>query len=501
MNNENENKDIQQDAVKTVVNIVTPEAPVKSEEKPKAEPESEAHENVQGPAQPESVQETPVAPQPQPAPENNVPESESSKSESSGGNGTVPPENENKKKIPPKKGIIGGIIATAVVLIALLFSLFSSAAINLDKYTNVEFKGYEGYGRATASIDWDKIEDDYSGKIKFSKKAKAKFKELSKAYGNEEYTIDDLADPAELIRQCVDVSIDADNNGKLSNGDKVTVEYDVSNELEEVFDVKLKAQPKTVKVKDLEKVQTEDIFKAVTVKFTGADGSGQLEITGGAVDYSSLITADKQDSLSNGDKVTLTVDTDELISQYGKAPKKETKEYTVSGLSKYVSSVSDLSDSAMTALKAQAEDNLRESETKAYGDYKYSSAEYVGAYVLKKKVADDSYSYYDLANNSQLGLVYKVTLTGTRSDAGNGYTYANEGQTETVYKYVAFNDLLIDEEGSLTEEVGNKGSVNAPGYYSDILGLVYGYKTTDEIYTDVVDGNARSWTADWQVNQ
>ena len=493
----NENKDIQQDAVKTVFNIVAPEAPVKPEEKPAAEPETvPAPENVQEPAQPEPVQEPPVTPQPQPVSEHEVP-----KTESSGGNGTVPPESENKKKIPPKKGIIGGIIAAAVVLIALLFSLFSSASINLDKYTTVEFKGYEGYGRATASIDWDKIEDDYGGKIKFSKKAKAKFKELSKAYGNEEYTIDDLADPAELISQCVDVSIDADNNGKLSNGDKVTVEYDISDELEEVFDVKLKAQPKTVKVKDLEKVQTEDIFKAVTVKFTGADGSGQLEITGGAVDYSSLITADKQNSLSNGDKVTLTVDTDALISQYGKAPKKETKEYTVSGLSKYVSNVSDLSDSAMTALKAQAEDNLRESETKAYGDYKYSSAEYVGAYVLKKKVADDSYSYYDLANNSQLGLVYKVTLTGTRSDAGNGYTYANEGQTETVYKCVAFNDLLIDEEGSLTEEVGNKGSVKAPGYYSDILGLVYGYKTTDEIYTDVVDGNARSWTADWQVNQ
>lgn len=493
----NENKDIQQDAVKTVVNIVAPEAPVKPEEKPAAEPETvPAPENVQEPAQPEPVQEPPVTPQPQPVSEHEVP-----KTESSGGNGTVPPESENKKKIPPKKGIIGGIIAAAVVLIALLFSLFSSASINLDKYTTVEFKGYEGYGKATASIDWDKIEDDYSGKIKFSKKAKAKFKELSKAYGNEEYTIDDLADPAELISQCVDVSIDADNNGKLSNGDKVTVEYDVSDELEEVFDVKLKAQPKTVKVKDLEKVQTEDIFKAVTVKFTGADGSGELEITGGAVDYSSLITADKQNSLSNGDKVTLTVDTDALISQYGKAPKKETKEYTVSGLSKYVSSVSDLSDSAMTALKAQAEDNLRESETEAYGDYKYSSAEYVGAYVLKKKVADDSYSYYDLANNSQLGLVYKVTLTGTRSDAGNGYTYANEGQTETVYKCVAFNDLLIDEEGSLTEEVGNKGSVKAPGYYSNILGLVYGYKTTDEIYTDVVDGNARSWTADWQVNQ
>lgn len=495
MDNENKNKNIQQDAVKTVVSIMAPETPAKPEEKPAAEPvQVTASENVQEPAQ--SEHETPIAPQPQPVPEHEAP-----KTESSGGNGTVPPENEIKKKIPPKKGIIGGIIAAAVVLIALLFSLFSSASINLDKYTTVEFKGYEGYGRATASIDWDKIEDDYSGKIKFSKKAKAKFKELSKAYGNEEYTIDDLADPAVLISQCVDVSIDADNNGKLSNGDKVTVEYDISDELEEVFDVKLKAQPKTVKVKDLEKVQTEDIFKAVTVKFTGADGSGQLEITGGAVDYSSLITADKQNSLSNGDKVTLTVDTDALISQYGKAPKKETKEYTVSGLSKYVSSVSDLSDSAITALKAQAEDNLRESETKAYGDYKYSSAEYVGAYVLKKKVADDSYSYFDLANNSQLGLVYKVTLTGTRSDAGNGYTYANEGQTETVYKYVAFNDLLIDEEGSLTEEVGNKGSVKAPGYYSDILGLVYGYKTTDEIYTDVVDGNARSWTADWQVNQ
>ena len=202
MDNENKNKNIQQDAVKTVVSIMAPETPAKPEEKPAAEPvQVTASENVQEPAQ--SEHETPIAPQPQPVPEHEAP-----KTESSGGNGTVPPENEIKKKIPPKKGIIGGIIAAAVVLIALLFSLFSSASINLDKYTTVEFKGYEGYGRATASIDWDKIEDDYGGKIKFSKKAKAKFKELSKAYGNEEYTIDDLADPAELISQCVDVSID-----------------------------------------------------------------------------------------------------------------------------------------------------------------------------------------------------------------------------------------------------------------------------------------------------
>ena len=409
---------------------------------------------------------------------------------------------ESEKNLFSRKGFIGVAIAViAALVIGIFFVMTSSTTIDLDKYTTVEFKGYEGYGTAEASVDWDKIEEDYKGKIKFSKKVKEKIDEISKVYGNEDYNIEDFADPAEFLKKGVKIKVDAENNGELSNDDEITIIYEVSEEFSDVFNVKLKAKPKTVKVENLQNVDTEDVFKDIEVTFTGTDGSGIISIMNKSDDYSSLITADKQDSLSNGDIVTLTADVNEFVKQYGKAPEKATKEYKVSGLSKYLSKISELSDSAMNAVKVQAEDVLKQYAANNTEDYSYSTPEYIGAYVLNAKVPGDGLFSNGLGQNNQLGLVYKITLTGTRSSAGNSYTYANEGKTEVLYNCVDFNDIQIDEEGNLTEEIGNEGSINAPGDYSDALGFIYGYKSIADIHTKVVDGNAGNWTADWQVNQ
>lgn len=109
---------------------------------------------------------------------------------------------ESEKNLFSRKGFIGVAIAViAALVIGIFFVMTSSTTIDLDKYTTVEFKGYEGYGTAEASVDWDKIEEDYKGKIKFSKKVKEKIDEISKVYGNEDYNIEDFADPAEFLKK------------------------------------------------------------------------------------------------------------------------------------------------------------------------------------------------------------------------------------------------------------------------------------------------------------
>lgn len=87
-----------------------------------------------------------------------------------------PAEQQVQPKKKMKKGLLIGIIAGAVALVAiaavLLLFVFPIGKVKIDlaKYVKVEYSGYDGGGRATATIDRDRFLEDYSGKIKYSKK-------------------------------------------------------------------------------------------------------------------------------------------------------------------------------------------------------------------------------------------------------------------------------------------------------------------------------------------
>ena len=151
---------------------------------------------------------------------------------------------ENKKS-PMNAKVIGGILAAVVVFLAIVIVVcMHKPTINLNKYVTVDFEGYETLGRATATVDWNAIGEDYGKKIKVNKSALKKDmkKELGADYSNTLFgdIIDDYLDEStvDLLSACVSGSLDRSNG--LSNGDEVIYSWDCSDEEAEKYLMLLK---------------------------------------------------------------------------------------------------------------------------------------------------------------------------------------------------------------------------------------------------------------------
>ena len=75
------------------------------------------------------------------------------------------------KKLPKKTWIVIGVVfAILVVIICLLCGM--KTTVNLDNYLVIRTDGYDGYGTAYATLDWDAIEAKYGKKIFYYTKDK-----------------------------------------------------------------------------------------------------------------------------------------------------------------------------------------------------------------------------------------------------------------------------------------------------------------------------------------
>lgn len=424
--------------------------------------------------------------------------------------GTSPEQERRYYNAPQKKSkkrpggvkpgwIIGAVCGIAAVIGIGVTVATASPTLNMDKYTTTEFTGYDGYGTAKVEVDWTRIQHDFAGKIKYTKEAQAQFKKAGEAFGYDG-NLEDIANPSTLLPSAIGVDIDSDSNGKLSNGDKVTVKYDVPATLSKALRLKVKAKDKVVTVKGLKKAEGVDVFEKVDLEFTGANGDGYAEIKNSTDGYGEYFSLDKTSSLSNSDKVTVTLKSpDSFIQQFGTKPLKTSKEYTVSGLAEYVSKVSFLSETALDALKTQASDVIVSTYANQSSIYDYTggSPEYVGTYVLYSK--DNDNSWYGNAK-CKVGLIYKVVLTGTREEGS--WSKANVGLTQTVYRNVVFDNILIDGDGNLKEDLGSSGDIRDSNFRSDVLDdTVYGYDSLETARQKIIDGNAAEYTGDWQITE
>lgn len=400
------------------------------------------------------------------------------------------------------KAIVAGVAGCVILGVGVYMVTAAPKTIDMNKYLDVSFDGYDGYGTASKEVDWDKLKSDYSGKIKYKKSTKKAF---HAAYGDyaDGADMEDLVDPVDIIEASVDPTFETDSR-KLSNGDKVEVSWDVENSYISKLNVKIKANNKTFKVKGLEKAKKVDVFKDIQVSFTGTDGNGTVAIDTKSGDGSFVTEEnfDKYDGLSNGDKIKLTLTDSQIesLASSGKIPEKDFKTYTVSGLTKYASSVSDLSDDTISEMKEQAEDIIRESNANSSYIGKYYDAgtpEYVGDYVLKKKSAETNSFWY--SSNNRVGLLYKITLTGTRNEE-NFTSLNNYGETLTVYYNIYFDDITVDSDGNTEDNLVSKGTMDSECFNSDVMHqTVYGFESLDAAKNDIVDGNASDYTADWNV--
>lgn len=119
--------------------------------------------------------------------------------------------------------------AAGVILVGGGMMLGSGKTIDLDHYLTVDIEGYDGYGTATATIDWNAIEKKYGSKIEFTDAAR-------KEYGG----ILNLTTPMATLENSVYVMID--NQSGLSNDDTVTYSWVISDDVDKYLTCKVKGK-------------------------------------------------------------------------------------------------------------------------------------------------------------------------------------------------------------------------------------------------------------------
>ena len=374
-----------------------------------------------------------------------------------------------KLKTIPKMVVVGATAAVVVLILIICVAVTSGKTIKLDKYLTIEAEGYDGYGTANVSIDWDAVEEKYGSKLKFTGAAK---KEFGGFLG--------LMSPVDAIQDSVSVQLDKREG--LSNGDVVTYTWSVDENLSKYVNCKVKFKDGDFTVSDLTEVGTFDAFDDLTVEFSGIAPYGTVSINYTGDEFSSYdFSCDKTSGLGNDDVVTVTLNIRDMsyyAENYGKVPENVTKTYTVSGLQEYAESYDKLTDDFIAELKSETEDSIYAYTASDYsGSSSLTDLNYVG-YIMN--MAKES-SYYS-GNVNNLYIIYSGTVSNSEGEFG----------TTKVYFPVQFKNIMIGDEITYEQNCGIVG-------YSNIDGTWYstkGYVNPIICYMEIVETNRDSYTSE-----
>ena len=140
-----------------------------------------------------------------------------------------------------------------------------------------------------------------------------------------------------------------------------------------------------------------DPFENVKVTFEGIAPYGSVSISEGKSDVSNLeYIADVWDGLSNGDKITVTVESpndDDILDYcmgYGKIPSATEKEYTVEGLAGYVMSLDEIPQDVLDKIQVAfdeciASDKYREEQTAMGWTNRYLNHQEATDYIFEQR--------------------------------------------------------------------------------------------------------------------
>lgn len=421
---------------------------------------------------------------------------------------------ENKKS-PMNAKVIGGIIAAVVVFLAVVIVICThKPTINLNKYVTVNYQGYDTLGRATVTVDWNTIEEDYGKKIKVNKSALKKDmkKELGGDYSNTIFgdIIDDYLDEStvDLLSACVSGSLDRSNG--LSNGDEVIYSWECSDEeVEKYLGCKLKYSDITFTVSDLEQVGTFNPFDGVTLSYSGVAPNGKASISyeyENDYNYYLNYQLDKKDGLSNGDTVTLTVSIsgseESFVEYYGELPSPMEQTYTVEGLMAYIDSAENIPDDLMISMQNQAEDIIKAQVANNWKEnVSLKSLVYMGNYFLTSKG--------NQWNQNRCALVYKLTAEETMDTEDEGTVI----EDKDIYYYVQFSDLMTEEDGTGAVDITNYSVTNnsftvetehikSSGWWSEYYKFYYhGFEDLATLYNEVVTKNLEGYAHEDNVTE
>lgn len=372
------------------------------------------------------------------------------------------------KRIPKKFKVLIGVGIIAIIALAVIYSEISST-INLDKYVEVVCEGYDGYGYAYASIDWQEIEKKYGSKIKYTKTARSEYGKWIMDYS-----------PVQFLEERVPYPY-FEKSDQLSNGDEITYTWDIdTKEITRYLDCKIKySDKKTIKVKSLEQIAKFDPFEDVKVTFGGISPYAYAEFsyTGKELDEEDF-DYDEMYELKEGDTVVVALngDLEYFIEKCGKLPSVSYKEYKVTGLDRYVTNISDIDEDAMDKAKKNSKEIVDEYIEGFSSDIMVDKVTYVGNYL-------HTYNSNGVCTYSNLGLVYKIT---SRVQASSDY----DAVKVTQFYDVNFGNVVSKADGSCEIAYEDYSTpyeyFEKKAYYGDYsfdynYYNFYGFETVDEL--------------------
>jgi hypothetical protein len=177
------------------------------------------------------------------------------------------------------------------------------------------------------------------------------------------------------------------------------------------------------------------------------------------------------------------------------------KEYTVEGLTAYLSKIDEIDSSAFESMQSQASDVFYAHVAQTWDEGEdLQSFSYLGEYLLTIKNSD---SYW--GDNNILFLVYKAQVRDSYSNNGDSYNKVND-----IYWYISYYDLMVDSDGSVAVDVSYYNTPNdrftidsgvSSGWFGTKSWYYYGYQTLDELYKTVVTSNIDFYNHEDNVNE
>ncbi len=316
------------------------------------------------------------------------------------------------------------LAAIAAVIVVAAVGVSVSRRVNLNNYVEVTFEGYDGYGTARAQVDWDALSKKYDSRFR-----------INDSGWTWSYT-----SFSELVDDCTYLSVDPRSG--LSNGEEVTINWEVETEIIQSFlnkSVKLSAEPKTYTVSGLEEIATVDVFDEVSVEFSGVSPNATAEVI--KEPEGLTITLSAYEGLSIGDSITATISEDSVAyyaEEYGRIPAELSKDYTVENVAYYVSSLDQIPEDGLEKMKAQAEDVMKASAAGWSDDAQFDSLDYLGCYFLYEKNG--------IRNNdvNLIYLVYEIHATQFGTDEKGNLTE----EAVDYYWYCGFQNGIVLADGT-----------------------------------------------------
>lgn len=354
--------------------------------------------------------------------------------------------------------------------------------INLEDYLTAEFRGYNGAGELSVSIDYEKLSADLSEKIPDKRNDLTLQEVVSQIESYISYYFD----------------LDGEKTSGISNGDEIRIfaETEESQPYISVVGFEVKSGEKNVTAEGLEEPQEVDLMDILNISFSGIcpsiDVEKELDMEHPLYNYldeDSYYEIPYEISAQNGDTLDITLEYDEEAAlRAGYKVTNNEKSYEISGLDTYNFTLESVDaenlQSVEKDLKEQIHsillnnenellENLTENKglilwnqvktglnkiVKVYAEHSYYDGNKV-AFVYEATVPvmgqDENVSYYSVSIVNYLSSVVE------KADGSLDVTEDNMDGYEIFYSEESLEEALTEMEDSFGVEEGTEREITA----------------------------------------